>query len=144
MDWTEFDADGQATIMLSLLSRHGRATPLVWLTVDKAALKNRRNGYEYQVLVRLAEILPADVRVRVVADRGFRRPQALPGAGRGTEVRLRHPLSRQHRGHRHQMARRARRPIGLAPVVAREHCAARRLPPRRIRSPPWSACGRRG
>ena len=42
MDWTEFDADGQATIMLSLLSRHGRATPLVWLTVDKAALKNRR------------------------------------------------------------------------------------------------------
>ena len=25
MDWTEFDADGQATIMLSLLSRHGRA-----------------------------------------------------------------------------------------------------------------------
>ena len=71
MDWTEFDADGQATIMLSLLSRHGRATPLVWLTVDKAALKNRRNGYEYQVLVRLAEILPADVRVRVVADRGF-------------------------------------------------------------------------
>ena len=37
----------------------------------------------------------------------------------------------------------ARRPIGLAPVVAREHCAARRLPPRRIRSPPWSACGRR-
>src|SRR5208282_3650198 len=54
----DVDADGQATIMLSLLSRHGRATPLVWLTVDKAALKNRRNGYEYQVLVRLAEILP--------------------------------------------------------------------------------------
>ena len=47
------------------------ATPLVWLTVDKATLKNRRNGYEYQVLVRLAEILPADVRVRIVADRGF-------------------------------------------------------------------------
>src|SRR5580700_5901846 len=32
---------------------------------------DRRNGYEYQVLVRLAEILPADVRVRIVADRGF-------------------------------------------------------------------------
>ena len=43
MDWTEFDADGQASIMLSLLSRHGRVTPLVWLTVDKAALKNLRN-----------------------------------------------------------------------------------------------------
>ena len=71
MDWTEFDDDGQATIMLSLLTHHGRATPLVWLTVDKATLKNRRNGYEYQVLVRLAEVLPADVRVCVVADRGF-------------------------------------------------------------------------
>ena len=38
MDWTEFDADGQATIMLSLLTRHGRATPLMWLTVDKSTL----------------------------------------------------------------------------------------------------------
>src|ERR1700712_61054 len=71
MDWTSFDADGQTTIMLSLLCRHGRATPLVWLTVDSATLKDRRNDYEYQVLVRLAEVLPADVRVRIVADRGF-------------------------------------------------------------------------
>src|SRR5277367_2440259 len=36
MDWTDFDADGHATIMLSLLTRHGRATPLLWLTVDTA------------------------------------------------------------------------------------------------------------
>ncbi len=71
MDWTDFDADGQTTIMLSLLCRHGRATPLVWLTVDTATLKDRRNAYEYQVLVRLAEVLPTEVRVRIVADRGF-------------------------------------------------------------------------
>ena len=71
MDWTSFDADGQTTIMLSLLCGHGRATPLVWLTVETATLKARRNDYEYQVLVRLAEVLPADVRVRIVADRGF-------------------------------------------------------------------------
>jgi hypothetical protein len=71
MDWTEFDADGQASIMLSLLTRHGRATPLVWLTVDKSTLKDRRNDYEYQALVRLADALPADVTVCVVADRGF-------------------------------------------------------------------------
>jgi len=70
MDWTSFDADGQTTIMLSLLCRHGRATPLVWLTVDTATLKDRRNAYEYQVLVRLAEMLPAAVRARIVADRG--------------------------------------------------------------------------
>jgi hypothetical protein len=71
MDWTEFDADDQATIMLSLLTRHGRATPLFWLTVDTKTLKNNRNEYEYQVLVRLAEALPADIHVCIVADRGF-------------------------------------------------------------------------
>jgi len=71
MDWTDFDADGQATIMLSLLTGHGRATPLVWLTVDKKTLKKRRNEYEYRVLVRLAELLPAEVTVLIVADRGF-------------------------------------------------------------------------
>jgi hypothetical protein len=71
MDWTDFDADGQATIMLSLLTRHGRATPLMWLSVDTSTLKNRRNEYEYQVLVRLAEALATDVKVCIVADRGF-------------------------------------------------------------------------
>ncbi len=45
LDWTDFDADKQATIMLSLLSAHGRATPLMWLTVDTSTLKNRRNQW---------------------------------------------------------------------------------------------------
>lgn len=71
MDWTDFDADGQSTIMLSLLSSHGRATPLLWRTVDKTTLKTRRNSYEYQVLIRLAESLPDGVKATIVADRGF-------------------------------------------------------------------------
>ena len=71
MDWTDFDTDNQATIMLSLVSKHGRSTPLLWLTVDKATLKNHRNAYEYRVLEQLAEALPADVNVLIVADRGF-------------------------------------------------------------------------
>jgi Transposase DDE domain len=71
MDWTEFAADGQATLMLSLLCRHGRATPLFWLSVETATLKDRRNGYEYQALVRLAEALPVGIKVCLVADRGF-------------------------------------------------------------------------
>src|SRR5580704_17204444 len=41
MDWTDFDADNQATIMLSLITEHGRATPLVWLTVTRP---NSRTG----------------------------------------------------------------------------------------------------
>jgi DDE family transposase len=71
MDWTDFDADDQSTIMLSLVSNHGRSTPLVWLTVDKAMLKNHRNDYEDRVLRRLAEALPAGIKVLILADRGF-------------------------------------------------------------------------
>ena len=71
LDWTDFDVDNQATIMVSLITDHGRATPLVWLTVDKRTLKHNRSLHEHRVLVRLAELLPADIKVCVVADRGF-------------------------------------------------------------------------
>jgi len=71
MDWTDFDADGHSTLMLSLLTEHGRATPLLWLTVRKAELKARRNQYEYWIVTRLAELLPTEVKVLLVADRGF-------------------------------------------------------------------------
>ena len=71
MDWTDFDADNQATIMLALISDHGRSTPLVWLTVDKSTLKDQRTLYEHRVLVRLAELVPAGIKVCIVADRGF-------------------------------------------------------------------------
>ena len=71
MDWTDFDADGHSTLMLSLLTEHGRATPLLWLTVRKAELKERRNHYEYWIVTRLAEVLPTEVKVLLVADRGF-------------------------------------------------------------------------
>jgi hypothetical protein len=70
-DWTDFDAGKQATIMLALITDHGRSTPLVWLTVDKKTLKNHRALYEHRVLVRLAELLPAGIKVCIVADRGF-------------------------------------------------------------------------
>jgi len=39
--------------------------------VDTSTLKDRRNEYEYQVLVRLADALPVDIKVCIVADRGF-------------------------------------------------------------------------
>ena len=82
LDWTDFDADRQATIMLSLITDHGRATPLVWLTVDKRTLKDHRSLYEHRVLVRLAELLPADTKVCVVADRGFGDQKLLCGRPR--------------------------------------------------------------
>jgi hypothetical protein len=71
MGWTDFDADNQATIMLAPMSDHGRSTPLVWLTVDRSTLKDRRSFHEHRVLVRLAELLPAETKVCIVTDRGF-------------------------------------------------------------------------
>ncbi len=71
LDWTDFDADGHATIALSLVTAHGRALPLIWRSVPKAQLKGRRNRYEDEVLLRLHEVLPPGVRVTVLADRGF-------------------------------------------------------------------------
>src|ERR687897_2893461 len=71
MDWTDYDADGQATLALKLVTRHGRATPLVWLSVLKDELKDARNDCEDACLRRLAEVLPANVRATILADRGF-------------------------------------------------------------------------
>ena len=71
LDWTEFDAEGHSTIALHLMTNHGRATPLMWKTVKKSKLKNRRNDYEDALLVRFKEVLPPDVQVKVLADRGF-------------------------------------------------------------------------
>lgn len=71
LDWTEFDKDDHATIAMYLVTSHGRATPLLWKTVQKSALKNRRNEYEAEVIERLHEILPEDVDVTLLADRGF-------------------------------------------------------------------------
>ena len=39
--------------------------------MTQPTLKNRRNEYEYQGLVRLADALPAEIKVCIVADRGF-------------------------------------------------------------------------
>jgi hypothetical protein len=71
LDWTDFDADDQTTIALYLVTRHGRATPLIWHTVYKSTLAKRRNDYEDEVLECLRDALPKDVRVTVLADRGF-------------------------------------------------------------------------
>ena len=71
MDWTDFDHDGQSTLVLSLVTSHGRAAPLIWLSVWKDEIATRRNDYEDACLRRLAETLPAGRRVTILADRGF-------------------------------------------------------------------------
>jgi hypothetical protein len=71
MDWTDYAVNEQATVMLSVVTTQGRATPLVWKTVSKRGLKGKRNGYEDDVLHQLRNILGPDVKVTVLGDRAF-------------------------------------------------------------------------
>jgi hypothetical protein len=71
LDWTDFDDDDHTTLVASLLTKHGRPTPLVWLTVHKSTLKGQRNDVEDTVLLRLRELIAREVKVTVLADRGF-------------------------------------------------------------------------
>jgi hypothetical protein len=71
IDWSDYAHSGHSKIAISLVTRHGRATPLVWLTVHTSKLKKRRASYETRVLRMLKWALPEGVRVTILADRGF-------------------------------------------------------------------------
>jgi len=71
LDWTDFDKDAHSTLSLCLLTRHGRATPLLWKTVNKADLKDHRTAHERALLALLHRLLDDNVEVTLLADRGF-------------------------------------------------------------------------
>ena len=71
IDWTDFDSDKQTTLAIHRVTRHGRATPLLWMSVSKRSLKRNRNRYEGELLHRLKAVLPNGVKVTVLADSGF-------------------------------------------------------------------------
>jgi hypothetical protein len=71
MDWTDFDGDDQATLAFNLVTDHGRAMPLMWLSVWQDELKNQRNAFEDACLLRLSQLVPPGCRVTILADRGF-------------------------------------------------------------------------
>jgi hypothetical protein len=71
LDWTDFDQDDPATIALYLITKHGRATPLLWKSVVKSKLEGWRNEHEDVLLERFAEVVPPGTKVTVLADRGF-------------------------------------------------------------------------
>ena len=58
-------------LSLNLVSPKGLSVPLFWKSVENNRIKHNRARYEDQLLTRLKEILPSDVKVTVLADRGF-------------------------------------------------------------------------
>jgi len=72
LDWTDYQGGKHHRIALSLVTRHGRATPLVWKTVPASEIKDHRNDHEDALLRLFKKLLPDCVKqVIVLADRGF-------------------------------------------------------------------------
>lgn len=71
LDWTDFDDDDHTTLCAYVITEHGRATPLAWRTVLKSELKDMRNQYEMEMIVRLQKAFDPEVHITLLADRGF-------------------------------------------------------------------------
>lgn len=71
IDWTEFCLTGHYLLSINIVTKHGRATPLIWKTIDDRKLRNRRNMYEKKLLRQLHSFVPEDKKVIILADRGF-------------------------------------------------------------------------
>jgi hypothetical protein len=71
LDWTDFDDDDHTTLAAHLITTHGRATPLIWMTVSKSTLEGQRTAYEHKLIEKLHECIGEKVRITVLADRGF-------------------------------------------------------------------------
>lgn len=82
LDWTEFDDDDHSTIALYLITSHGRATPVMWKTVQKSEIAGWRNAHEDSLLSRFKEVKPENLkRATVLADRGFGDQKLYPFLG---------------------------------------------------------------
>ena len=68
-DWTEFASDGHSTIALSMITKGGRATPLLWKSVPTEGIQ--RIAAEDELLERLRATIAENVQITLLADRGF-------------------------------------------------------------------------
>jgi hypothetical protein len=96
LDWTDFDNDDHTTCAAHLCTTHGRATPLVWKTVKKSELAGKRNAIEDEVIERLQQIVPREVKITLLADRGFgdqRRYDHLDSMGWDYVIRFREGIT---------------------------------------------------
>lgn len=71
LDWTDFEGDDHTTLAAYVVTSHGRATPLAWMTVQKSSLKGKQKDYEYSFIERIHSAIPDEVDIIVLADRGF-------------------------------------------------------------------------
>lgn len=95
LDWTDFAADDHVTCAMNLITSHGRATPLVWKTIAKSELAGRQHQVEDEVIDKLQGLVPRQVRITLLADRGFgdqRRYDYLDAIGWDYVIRFREDI----------------------------------------------------
>lgn len=71
MDWTVFARDNQLTLTIRQITKHGRATPLLWQTVSNKNLKGKKTSYAFELFEKLRRLVPSTCQVIVLADREF-------------------------------------------------------------------------
>lgn len=71
LDWTEFDDDDHVTLAAYAVTRHGRATPLIWKTYKKSDLEGHRTQWEHDLVEQLHGGISPNVSITLLADRGF-------------------------------------------------------------------------
>jgi hypothetical protein len=71
LDWTEFDDDDHVSLCAYVVTRHGRATPLIWKTHRKSEMEGRRTQWEHDLVTQLHAAMAPDVGITMLADRGF-------------------------------------------------------------------------
>lgn len=142
LDWTEYAAYGQHRIALSLVTRHGRGTPLVWKTVTDAELTNRRNEHEDTLLALFARVLPDPAEeIIILADRGFgdvaRYQQLLQGCGFHFIIRFRGIIRVEGQGGVAAPAKDWLRADGRARVIPDARVTRRRYAVARVVAVQW-------
>ncbi len=141
LDWTDFEADDHTTLVASLVISHGRTTLLLWLTLQKSALAGNRAQAEDELLLRLKECVPAEVKVTILADRGFadqRLYALLAQSGFEYVVRFRKDVRVEVEGGHQRPAAEWIPASGQAKKLAGVHVTADRPP-----CPRWCWCTRR-
>ena len=124
LDCTDCDADDQSTLVLSIVTSHGRSTPLLWKTVRKSQLAKRRNSVEDALLLRLRQVIPESVRVTILCDRGFADRKLYEYLK--TELGFDYIVRLSIRNHRHRCQRPVTPCQGVAPAHSAGPDAARR------------------
>lgn len=71
MDWTDFAKSKHSTLAIHMVTKHGRASPLMWWTVPTGQGEGWRDQTEKDALRAFAAAVPDDVGVLLLADRGF-------------------------------------------------------------------------